>query len=168
MTDIPTHTAGKAFRKGLSLPQLFRLFPDDETAEAWFIQRRWPNGITCPCCGSTNVQTGAKHKTMPFRCRNRKACGKRFSVKTGTVMESSNLDYQTWAIATYILTTNLKSVSSMKLHRDLKISQPAAWHLANRIRKAYEQDDDSMINGAIEVDETYVGGLKKTGIGIRS
>jgi len=159
---------GKHYRKGLSLIEIFQIFPDNTMAEKWFMEARWGDDIYCPHCGSENVQVGAKHKTMPFRCRNRKACGKRFSVKTGTVMESSNLDYQTWAIATYILTTNLKSVSSMKLHRDLKISQPAAWHLANRIRKAYEQDDDSMINGAIEVDETYVGGLKKTGIGIRS
>ena len=61
---------------------------------------------------------------MPYRCRG---CDKHFSVKTGTVMESSKLGYQTWAIATYLLTTSLKGVSSMKLHRDLGITQKSAW-----------------------------------------
>ncbi|MDE0308369.1 MAG: IS1595 family transposase [Acidiferrobacterales bacterium] len=81
-------------------------------------------------------------------------------MKTNSIMESSNLGYQVWAIATYLLTTNLKSVSSMKLHRDLKISQPAAWHLAHRIRKSFEENDQPF-NGIVEADETYVGGLEK-------
>lgn len=59
---------GKAYRKGISLSQLFRIFPDDKTTEQWFIENRWSDGVCCPCCGSVRVQTGAKHKTMPFRC----------------------------------------------------------------------------------------------------
>lgn len=62
------------------------------------------------------MQTGAKHKTMPMRCRD---CRKRFSARTGTVMQSSKLGYQVWVIAMYLMTTSLKGVSSMKLHRDL-------------------------------------------------
>ena len=73
--------------------------------------------------------SGAKHATMPYRCRE-KGCRKRFSVKTGTVMEASNIGYQKWAIAIYLALTSLKSISSMKLHRDLEISQKSAWHMA--------------------------------------
>ena len=58
---------GRGYRTGISLKQLFRIFPNDQRAEAWFIERRWPDGVVCPHCGSLNVQTGAKHKTMPFR-----------------------------------------------------------------------------------------------------
>lgn len=151
---------GKSFRKGISIIDIFKMFPDDAAAEQWFIEVRWPDGIHCPHCGSTKVQAGAKHKTMPFRCKDYKVCGKRFSVKTKTVMESSNLGYQVWAIATYLLTTSLKSVSSMKLHRDLDITQKTAWTLAHKIRKTYEQDETNF-NGIVEVDETYVGGLEK-------
>ena len=151
---------GKSFRKGISIIDIFKMFPDDAAAEQWFIEVRWPDGIHCPHCGSTKVQTDAKHKTMPFRCKDYKVCGKRFSVKTKTVMESSNLGYQVWAIATYLLTTSLKSVSSMKLHRDLDITQKTAWTLAHKIRKTYEQDETNF-NGIVEVDETYVGGLEK-------
>ena len=47
--------------------EVFSLWPDDRTAEEWFVAQRWPHGVCCPHCGSLNVQAGAKHKTMPFR-----------------------------------------------------------------------------------------------------
>ena len=97
---------------------------------------------------------------MPYRCRERD-CGSRFSVRTGTAMEGSKLGYQTWAIAIYLLTTNLKGVSSMKLHRDLGITQKSAWHLAHRIRKAWSGEDDDPFYGPVEVDETYIGGREQ-------
>ena len=152
-------TPGKAHRKGISLKEVFREFPDDATAEAYFVKQRWPNGVACPHCGSTNVQSGTAHKTMPYRCRE-KECAKRFSAKTGTVMEGSKLGFQDWMVATFLLTTNLKSVSSMKLHRDLEITQKSAWFLAHRLRRALDRDGD-MFAGPVEVDETYMGGKRK-------
>ena len=96
---------------------------------------------------------------MTHRCRD--CPDKRmFSLKTGTVMEGSKLGYRTWAIAIYLVTTNLKGVSSMKLHRDLGVTQRTAWHLAHRIRKSLEADRVPMA-GPIEVDETYIGGKEK-------
>ena len=83
-----------------------------------------------------------------------------FSLKTGTIMQGSNLGYQVWAIAIYLLTTNLKGVSSMKLHRDLGITQKSAWHLAHRLRQSFKVED-CRFSGTVEVDETYVGGLEK-------
>ena len=151
--------AGKAHRKGISLVEIMRQFPDDATAEAWYVNRRWPSGVACPHCGSLNIQLGAKHKTMPYRCRE-KACAKRFSAKTGTVMEGSKLGFQTWILATFLLSTNLKSVSSMKLHRDLNINQRSAWFLAHRLRVALSQSD-GLLWGPVEVDETYFGGSRK-------
>ena len=75
-------------------------------------------------------------------------------------MADSNLSLQIWAIATYLLTTNLKSVSSMKLHRDLGVTQKTAWTLAHKIRKSYEESGQNF-TGIVEIDETYVGGLEK-------
>ena len=76
---------GKNTRKGISMIQAMRMFPHDAAAEEWFIRVRWPQ---CPHCGagSHRVQSGAQHKTMPFRCRD---CRKRFSVRIGTVMQDS-------------------------------------------------------------------------------
>lgn len=148
---------GKYWRKDLSLREIMEMFPDDSTAEKWFAERRWQGEPDCPNCGSLNVQTDCKHKTMPYRCRENK-CRKKFSVRTGTVMEGSHLGYQTWAIAIYLLTTNLKGVSSMKLHRDLGVTQKTAWYLAHRLRKSWEADRIANYEGPMEVDETYVGG----------
>ena len=150
---------GKRHRKGITLRELFVMFPDDETAERHFTRRRWPEGPHCPYCGSTRVLSGAKHKTMPFRCRE-KGCRKRFSVRTKTVMEASNIGYQNWAIAIYLMMTSLKSVSSMKLSRDLGITQKSAWFIAHRLREAWKQIDESLA-GPIEADETYMGGIRK-------
>lgn len=155
---MANNAPGKHYREGISLKAVFKMFPDSATAEAWFAERRWGDTPACPHCGSLNVQTGCKHKTMPYRCRE-KECAKRFSVKVGTVMEGSNLDYQTWAIAMYLMVTNLKGISSMKLHRELDITQKSAWHLAHRLRKTL-QTSDMPFFGPVEVDESYLGGKR--------
>ena len=149
---------GKHFREGLTTRQFFLIFPDDATAEKWFCKEFWPDEMCCPRCGSTNVQTGAAHKTMPFRCRD---CRKRFSTKTGTFMEASNIGYQSWLYAFYLFCTNLKSVSSMKLHRELGISQKSAWFMAHRLRQAWNTQPEKPFEGPVEVDETYMGGKRK-------
>ena len=130
------HTApGKSDREGIGLVKLIRMFPDDDTARKWFESKVWPLGPYCPRCGLFDVQCGIKHRTMTHRCRDCE--GKpRFSLKTGNIMEGSKLGYQTWAIAIYLVMTNLKGVSSMKLHRDLEITQKSAWHLAHRLRES--------------------------------
>ena len=148
---------GKSYREGLSLIEAFRKFPDDAAAERWLTECRWGGEPACPHCGSVNVQTGAKHKTMPLRCRD---CRKRFSVRIGTAMQDSNISLQKWAVGIYLMTTNLKGVSSMKLHRDLGIAQSSAWHMAHRLREAWDKDQ-APFSGPVEVDETYVGGLEK-------
>ena len=148
---------GKHYREGMSLVEIIRMFPDDAAAERWFTKVRWPDGVYCPHCGSVNVQDGTAHKTMPYRCRG---CRKWFSVKTGTVMQSSKLGLQVWAVATYLLTTGLKGQASMKLHRDLGITQKSAWHLAHRIRETWAKKNEPMA-GPVEVDETYIGGKEK-------
>lgn len=149
------------FRKGITIKELLKVFSDNALAEAWFIEQRWPDGIACPKCGSTNILIGAKHKSMPFRCRNYKNCGKRFSVKTGTVMESAKIEYQDWLIATYMLTTNSNSVSSMNLHLELGITQKSAWFLAHRLRKALEVYETQR-DGSDEVDESNFGNKERT------
>ena len=147
---------GKSHRKGITLAQLIKMYPDDASAEKAFVARRWPNGIACPHCGDMDIQERTTHPEMPYRCRG---CKKFFSVKTGTVMQGSKIGYQAWLIAMYSMLTNLKGTSSMKLHRDLGITQKSAWHLAHRIREAWA-DKQPPFAGPVEVDETYVGGLE--------
>ena len=152
------HSApGKHYRKGLTLPQVMRTFRDDAAAERWFAKVRWPDGPRCPRCGTADVRAGTAHKSMPYRCR---PCRRYFSVRIGTVMEDSKLGYQTWALAIYLLTTGLKGQSSMKLHRDLGITQKSAWHLAHRIRETW-REAPAPFGGPVEVDEAYIGGKRR-------
>ena len=152
---------GRSHRRGITLPQLFDMFPDDLTARKWFESKLWRDGPYCPRCGSTDI-VEIRHPTMTHRCRDCRKAGDKslFSVKVNSIMEDSKLGYRTWAIAIYLMTTSLKGVSSMKLHRDLGITQKAAWHLAHRIRRAYEEGDLTPFAGPTEVDETYVGGRR--------
>jgi transposase-like protein len=152
---MANNAPGKHFRKGMTVPEFFTRFPDDAAAETWFVEMRWPDRVACPHCDCTNVQDGARHPSQRFRCRG---CGKRFSPRTGTVMANSNLGFRDWLFAIYELLTSLKGVSSMKLHRDLAVTQATAWLLLHRIRAAFTDDGGDPFEGPVEADETFVGG----------
>ena len=149
---------GKHFRKGMTLIEVVESFSNNATAEKWFIETRWPDGMCCPRCGSEDVYCVANRKPQPFRCKD---CRKYFSVKTGTVMEGSNLGFRTWALAYYLLATGLKGTSSLKLHRDLGVTQKTAWHLAHRIRETWQDNRPADFSGEVEADESYFGGKEK-------
>ena len=144
---------GKSDREGITLVQLCDMFPTEESAREWFEARIWPDGRYCPHCGSMRTHE-ASHNNMPYRCSD---CRGYFSVKTATVMRKSHIPLRKWAFAIYLHLTSLKGVSSMKLHRDIGVSQPAAWFMLQRIRKAWE-GDDKLLAGPVEIDETYFGG----------
>ena len=150
---------GKAHRKGLTLLQIADMFRDDDAATAWIAELRWPHGPHCPDCGSFHVSSGIKHRTMTHRCLD--CPGKPFfSLRKGTIMEASKLPYRMWAIGIYLFTTNLKGISSMRLHRELGITQKAAWFMLHRLRMAAETGA-GVFCGPVEADETYVGGKRK-------
>lgn len=146
---------GRNHREGLTLTDLIAMFPDDSAAERWFESNVWKDGRVCGRCGGSHT-CEASHPTMPYWCSE---CRKYFSVKFGTVMERSKISYQHWAIATYQFATNVKGISSMKLHRDLGITQKSAWFMVHRLRESWRTlaGPDGMA-GPIEVDEKYVGG----------
>lgn len=152
---------GKHFREGLSLMEVMRMFPDEAAATKWFESVFWADGVRrCGKCGSDDTHEVPNAKPMPYRCRS---CKGYFSVRTGTPIARSNIPLQKWAVAIYLCVTSLKSVSSMKLHRDLEIRQATAWFMMQRIREAWscEGEDDPDFDGPVEVDETYMGGLEK-------
>ena len=150
---------GKADRRGISVIDLMDMFPDEETSRQWFENIRWPEDSRfCPRCASTDTSPVLSGKPMPYWCP---ACRSYFSVKVGTIMESSRLPLRKWGIAFYLFATNLKGVSSMKLHRDLGITQKSAWYMAHRIRESLNDESTRTFAGPVEADETYIGGLEK-------
>ena len=153
-----THKApGKAHREGISIMELCEMFPDEESARKWFESHVWPEGRCCPRCGSVRTHE-AKHAKSPYRCTD---CRSYFSVKTGTALEASKVPLRKWVFAIYLETTSLKGVSSMKLHRDIKVTQKTAWFMLHRLREVWANDKVDKFSGPVEVDETYMGGKRR-------
>lgn len=146
---------GKAHREGIDLLELMKMFPDEETATRWFESIVWGDSRFCPKCGSTATREVPNAKPMPYWC---KGCRGYFSVRTGTAIARSNVPLQKWALAIYLCLTSLKSVSSMKLHRDIGVSQPTAWFMLHRIREAWQTEGNNNFQGPVEADETFMGG----------
>ena len=150
---------GKSHCNGISLIELTEMFPIEEGAIKWFESVRWPEGRSCPHCGNCDTSEVPNKKPMPYWCG---ACRSYFSVKTGTSIQSSRLPMRKWVFAVYLYVTNLKSVSSMKLHRDLKVTQKTAWFMLHRLRDAWMESGLDTFTGPAEADETYIGGKRKT------
>ena len=149
---------GKSHRKGISMMELQDMFPNEQAAMEWFENSVWPKGRCCPKCGSTKTKVAPASYKMPYVCQG---CQKSFSVRTGTAMERSKVSLRQWVFAIYIETTNLKAVSSMKLHRDIGVTQKTAWFMLHRIREAFAAETRPLFDGPVEVDETYMGGKRR-------
>ena len=111
----------------LSLVALLHQFPDDATAEVWFIAQRWPAGVHCPACHAAPIQARPTRPPQPFRCR---PCRKDFSVRTNPLLPGSTLSLETWALAYYLLATHPQGISSLQLSKLLGVTQKTAWYLA--------------------------------------
>ena len=152
------HAPGKHYREGITLMQLFDMFPDEASASKWFESVFWSDGRKCGKCKSDKTSPVKSGKPMPYWCTN---CRSYFSVRTGTVLECSRVSLRKWVIAIYLCLTSLKSVSSLKLRRDIGVSQKTAWFMLHRIREAWAGEVEDGFAGPIEVDETYVGGKER-------
>ena len=154
--------AGKSHRKGLTIWEIAEKFATEDKARQWLENMRWPNGVTCPRCGSTEV-VRTTHPTQTHRCRECRRVGEKdqFNVKTDSVMANSNISLRNWAIGIYLYSTEIKGVSSMKLHRKIGIGQKAAWFMLHRLRDAAQSKGGTGFSGPVEVDETYFGGKRK-------
>ena len=146
MTNAPRNS----HRKGILMADPMKMFPDEQSAASWFESVRWPRSADrrCPHCGSANTMERANRKPLPFRCRD---CRKFFSVRHGSVMTHSRIPLQKWAVAIHLCANSPKGVSSMKLHRDLGITQKSAWHMAHRLREAFARDP-GVFEDPVDVD----------------
>ena len=151
---------GKAYRKGIALTELLDMFPTEKATTEWFEAQVWGGTRCCGHCGSTRTSDVPNAKPMPYWCSD---CRSYFSVRTGTAMAHTKVPLRKWAVAIYLELTSLKSISSMKLHRDLDISQKSAWFMLHRIRETWSMDSDNNtpFSGPVEVDETYMGGKRR-------
>ena len=139
----------------ISLLQLFKMFPDQDSARVYLEKRRWNDGVVCPHCGGfKRISARTGRRVGYYRCGD---CKEEFTVRTGTIFERSHVPLHKWLYAMYMVVTARKGVSSYQMSKELGFTQKTAWFVLRRLREACGGDSD-MLRGIIEVDETYVGG----------
>jgi transposase-like protein len=152
----------------LNLITLAQEYSDEDKARGLLESLRWPNGPVCPHCKAEKpyTLTPKPDSKKPgrkglYKCRE---CRKQFTVLVGTIFSDSHIPISKWLMAIFIICSSKKAVSAHQLHRMLDMTYKSAWFMAHRIRFAMVEGPlAEMLNGTVEVDETYVGGKKRHG-----
>ena len=138
-----------------TLQEAILYFADPQNCVSYIVARRWPDGVTCPTCGSDKILFLANQRR--WECKG-KHPRRQFSVKVGTIFEDSPIPLDKWLTAMWLLASCKNGISSYEVSRDLKVSQKSAWHMMHRIRLAFQDGSLVKFSGEVEADETYVGG----------
>jgi transposase-like protein len=135
-------------------------FHNEEAAYAFVEARIWPRGPVCPHCGGVEKNRKMQGKSTRIGVYKCYDCRKPFTVKIGTIFESSHIPMNVWLQAIFMVASSKKGVSSNQLHRTLGITLKSAWFMSHRIREAMRAGDLAPFGangGAVEVDETFIG-----------
>ena len=138
-----------------TLQEAILYFADPVNCREYLVARRWPNGVSCPRCGSQNVLFLQKYNR--WHCRE-KHDAPQFTLKTGTIMEDSPIGLDKWMTAMWQIVNCKNGISSYEIHRALGITQKTAWFLDHRIRLALTSGSFEKLAGEVEADETFIGG----------
>lgn len=148
-----------ARQKRMGFREVQEWFSTEDACREYLSELRWPNGFICPRCGCREYyQISTRNK---YQCKN---CRHQTSVTAGTVMDRSHLELRIWVWAIYLVARDKRGYSAMQLSTELNLPYNTAWFLLHRIRKAMAQRDDNyMLGGIVELDDTYFGKSKKGG-----
>lgn len=140
-----------------TLQEAILYFADADNCLTYLVARRWPDGVvSCPTCGKVNPRYIPERKVWQCSIKHPK---RQFSVKVGTIFEDSPLGLDKWLPAVWQLSNSRNGISSFEMGRALGVTQKTAWFMLGRIRLALQDDlTGGMLNGEVEVDETYIGG----------
>ena len=139
-----------------TLAEAIRYFTDPVNCREYMVSRRWPDGVTCPVCGSRTVYFDKGRNGWECKTRHPK---RKFTLKTGTIFEDSALGLDKWLPAVWMIANMRNGVSSHELARSIGVTQKTAWFMLQRIRLAMQETrGGGKLGGEVEVDETYIGG----------
>ncbi len=141
----------------ISVPELFRLFPDEDTCYRWLERVRWNDKPVCPHCGGVENITRPASKPHTYWHRD---CRSNFTVTTKTCLHATKRPLRDWIYVIYSVMTGRKGVSAMQLSKELGCQYRTAWHMLHRIREACGHGD-FVLKDVVEVDETYIGGKRR-------
>ena len=147
----------------MNLIEVFERFPTHDSCIDFLENIRWQNKPRCVHCGSENVSRKKERKKVRrwnfyYGRWNCVKCKSTFSVLSGTILHKTKVPLQKWFLAINLVINAKKGISSLQLSRDLKLTQKTAWYMAQRIRKEMSNQDNVLLQGIIEADETYIGG----------
>ena len=148
----------KTQRDPQTLVEAINHFADADRALDFLVRLRWPNGVTCPSCGSEEVTFLASRRL--WKCKARHA-RQQFSVKVGTIMEDSAIGLEKWLPAMWMMVNCKNGISSYEMGRALGITQKSAWFMLHRLRLATQTGTFEKLSGTVEADETFIGGLAR-------
>jgi transposase-like protein len=138
-----------------TLQEAIIYYSDADNCLKTMVARRWPNGVTCPTCGSADVRFLANQKR--WECKG-KHPRKQFSAKVGTIFEDSPIGLDKWLTATWMLSGCKNGISSYEIHRALGVTQKTAWFMMHRIRLGMQDEQGGgKLGGEVELDETFIG-----------
>jgi transposase-like protein len=140
------------------------IFTDAEASRLWMEAQRWPNGPVCPHCGNCDPDRitslkGKAHRAGLYQCNE---CREQFTVQVGTVYERSKIPLNKWLLATFLIMSSKKGMSTRQFQRMLGVSLKSTWFMTHRIREALAGGGFVGPLGGegktVSVDETYIGG----------
>jgi transposase-like protein len=143
----------------MTLVDVINLFDTDAKCRELLVRLRWPGGVECLRCHGPVVELATAKQL--FYC---KSCDYQFTVTANTIFNDSHLPLQKWFLATLLLCEARKGMSANQVKRTLGVSYKTAWYLCHRIRAAMKETEKPMLDGTVEMDETYIGG-KLRGVG---
>jgi transposase-like protein len=138
-----------------TLLEAVKHFSNPDNCREYLVARRWPNGVTCPTCGSKTVYFDSSRNGWECKTRHPQ---RKFTLKTGTIFEDSPLGLDKWLPTVWMIANCKNGVSSWEIHRAIGVTQKTAWFMLQRIRLAMQDDRGGKIGGEVEVDETFIGG----------
>jgi transposase-like protein len=143
-------------KTSVNLCTLIEQFGSENKCRQYLESLRWPDAIMCPRCASDKISKIVKRNQ--FDCDH---CRYQFSVTAGTIFNDSHLPLWKWFLCVYLLCESKKGMSANQLKRVLGISYKTAWYLCHRIRAAMKEINQEPLDGVVEIDETFVGGVQR-------
>lgn len=148
----------------MNIIELFQTFQTQEQAVEYLEKVRWNNEPVCPYCGSLSVGKHASgdRDMARWQCRD---CTRAFAVTVGTLFHGTHVPLRNWFLVLALMLNAKKSASSYQIARDLDMRRPTVWSMMQRVRTAMAADpeQDKLLHGIVEADETYVGGKPRKG-----
>jgi transposase-like protein len=143
-----------------TLQEAIVYFSNKENCRDYLVARRWPNGVTCPRCGSENVTEQPKYNR--WQCSSHHANiedkSRQFTLKTGTIFEDSPIGLDKWLMVMWMVVNCKNGISSYEIHRAIGVTQKSAWFMSHRVRLALGMEPSKKLSGHVEIDETFIGG----------